>query len=119
LDRRQRPALDPLRKRETAHLEPALRAGRRTAAEEHGVCPLSPPGRDATGVVAGVALLLVRGVVLLVDHDQAEVAKRSEDGRAGPDADPGLAATKPLPLVVALAQPELRVEHRDSLAEAL
>ena len=37
----------------------------------------------------------------------------------GPDADPRRAAAQALPLVVALAEPELRVQDRDALAEAL
>ena len=72
---------------------------------------------DRAGVVAGVALLLVGGVVLLVDHDQAEVAQRREDGRARPDADARLAAAQPLPLVVALAVGEGRVQDGEAVAE--
>ena len=56
--------------------------------------------------------------MLLVDHDQAEPVDRSEDRRARADADPGLAAPQPPPLVAALAGGEARVEHRDAVAEA-
>ncbi len=56
--------------------------------------------------------------MLLVDHDQAEVADRREDGRAGADADAGLAAAQAPPLVVALAGGESRVEDREAVAEA-
>ena len=52
--------------------------------------------------------------MLLVDDDQPEVAQRREDRRARADAHARLAAAQPLPLVVALAQPELRVQHRDA-----
>ncbi len=74
--------------------------------------------RDVAGVVARVALVLVGRVVLLVDHDQPEVAHRREDGRARADRDPRLAAPQPPPLVVALALAERRVQQRDGVAEA-
>ena len=56
--------------------------------------------------------------MLLVDDDQAEVADRGEDGRARADADAGLAAAQPPPLVVALAGGEGRVEDGEAVAEA-
>ena len=49
-------------------------------------------GGDGARVVARVALVLVGGVVLLVDDDQAEVGDRREHGRARADRDPRLAA---------------------------
>jgi hypothetical protein len=55
--------------------------------------------------------------VLLVDHDQAEVADGGEDGGAGADADARLAAAQPPPLVVALAGRERRVEDGEAVAE--
>ena len=55
--------------------------------------------------------------MLLVDHQQAEVGDRSEDGRAGPDADARLAASQSSPLVVALAVGEGRVQDRDAIPE--
>ncbi len=57
--------------------------------------------------------------MLLVDHDQAEVADRREDRRAGPDADPRLARAQTHPLVEARARRQSRVKHGDLLAEAL
>ena len=56
--------------------------------------------------------------MLLVDHDQAEVADRREDGRARADRDPRLAGAQPPPLVVALALAERGVQQRDGVAEA-
>ena len=56
--------------------------------------------------------------MLLVDDDQPEVAERREHGRAGADADARLAGAQAQPLVVALALPERRVQHRDDVAEA-
>ena len=69
-------------------------------------------------VVAGVALVLVGGVVLLVDDDQPEVRDRGEDGGARADGDPRLARAQPPPLVVALALPQRGVQQRDGVAEA-
>ena len=57
--------------------------------------------------------------MLLVHHDQPEVAERREDRRARPHADACLAAPHPPPLVVALALREARVHDRDRVAEAL
>ena len=46
---------------------------------------LRPLHGDVAGVVARRRLLLERGLVLLVDHDQAEPPRRREHGRAGAD----------------------------------
>ena len=56
--------------------------------------------------------------MLLVDDDQAEVARRREHRRARAHADARLARAQPPPLVVALAVREPRVQHRDGVAEA-
>ena len=56
--------------------------------------------------------------MLLVDHDQPEVADRREDGRARADRDARLARAQPPPLVVALALAERGVQQRDRVAEA-
>ena len=76
-----------------------------------------PPPGDLAGVVARIALLLVGGVVLLVDHHQAQVAHRGEGRRARPDADPRFAGLQALPLVAALARGQPGVEQRDAVAE--
>ena len=62
--------------------------------------------------------MLVRGVVLLVDDDEAEVGERREDGGARADDDARLAAHDPSPLVPALARTEAAVQHRDAASEA-
>ena len=98
-------------------LEPGLRPRRRRAGDQHRAALARPPAGDGAGVVAGVAVLLVGGVVLLVDDEQAEVGERREDRRAGADADARLAAAQPAPLVVALAVGEGRVQDRDAVAE--
>ena len=96
----------------------ALGARRGRAGDEHRPGVARAPGGDAAGVVARVALVLVAGVVLLVDDDQAEVGQRREDRRAGAHADPRRPAAQAHPLVVALAVGELGVQDRDGVAEA-
>src|SRR5205085_379899 len=75
-DRRQAAAVDPLRQLEARQLEPGLRPRGRGPGDEHGAGTLGAAAGDGAGVVSRVALLLVGGVVLLVDDDQAEVADR-------------------------------------------
>ena len=57
--------------------------------------------------------------MLLVDDDQTQVGKRREHRRPRPDADARAAVAQATPLVVALTEAELRVQDRDTLAEAL
>ena len=56
--------------------------------------------------------------MLLVDHDQAGIGDGREDGRARPDADPGLARAQAAPLVVARAGRHPGMKQRDGVAEA-
>jgi len=79
---------------------------------------LGPALRDRAGVVARVPLVLVGAVVLLVDHDQPDVAQRREHRRARPHADAGLAAAQAQPLLLAFALAKARMEHGDDVAEA-
>ncbi len=117
LDRRHAAPVDTPRQLQPGQLQPRLRPRRRRARQQGRAAIPGPAAGDGARVVAGIALLLVGGVVLLVDHDQAEVADGSEDGRARPDADARLAAAQPPPLVVALARGEGRVEHREAIAQ--
>ena len=116
--RKAAPAADPLRQPHPAQAVRGLRARRGRAGQQAGAGPAGALGRDVAGVVARVALVLVGGVVLLVDHDQAEPRHRREDGRARADDDPRLAGAQPPPLVVALAVRERGVQQRDRVAEA-
>jgi hypothetical protein len=54
--------------------------GPRCGASHHKQRSLLPGAAlgNRTGVIAGIALLLVRAVVLLVDDDQPEVVERGE-----------------------------------------
>ena len=119
LDGRQAAPVHALWQLDPLEPQPALGPGRGAACHQHGARQLRAPLRNVARVVARVLLLLVGRVVLLVDHDQADVRQRREHGRARAHAHASLAAAKPDPLVVALAGPELRVQHGHLVAEAL
>src|SRR5829696_3564943 len=70
LHRWQSPAVDAAGQLQALELMPALGPRRGRAADEHGADIGGPPPCDLARVVARVALLLVGGIVLLVDHDQ-------------------------------------------------
>ena len=70
-------------------------------------------------MVARRLFLLVAGVVLLVDDDEAEVVDGREDGRAGADDDAGFAASNAVPLFGALLGRERGVEQGDIGAEGV
>ncbi len=105
--------LDPLEQGE------ALRTGSRAAVHGHGTLESGALRCDGPRVVARIGLLLVRGVVLLVDDHEPEVAHRREDRRARTDDDPRLPPRDPVALVATLRLPEGRVQDRDGIAEAL
>ena len=88
-DARHRRA-DASRERRAPQARPALRPRRRRAVHRDRPLEGGALGRDRARVVARVRLLLVGGVVLLVDDDQADPAHRREHRRAGADHDPGL-----------------------------
>ena len=119
LDRRERPAVHPVRKRGALEPRPALRSRGGAPHHQRRSGLHGAALRDPAGVVTGIALLLVGGVVLLVDDDEAEIGERGEDRRPRAHADPRLAPPEPQPLVVALARAEPRVEHGNRVAEAL
>ena len=116
---RQRPAVDPRGQQRALPPENALGTRCGAARHEHGAGLLPPALGNAPRVVARITLLLVRRVVLLVDHDQAEVGERREDGGARAHADARLAAAQPEPFIVALALSEAGVEDRHRVPEAL
>ena len=75
--RRQR-AGEPSAQLEPLELPPALGSRRRAAEHRHRTFERGAFRRDRARVVPRVGLLLVRGVVLLVDADHAEVPHRRE-----------------------------------------
>ena len=113
-----RPSTRPGRRSGRGHGDDALRPRGGAAQQQQRSAALGALGGDVAGVVARVALVLVGGVVLLVDDDQPEILDRREHGRARADADPRLALAQAPPLLVALGRAQLRVQHRDGVAEA-
>ena len=78
---------DSLAQLEALEPFPALGARRRASVDRDGAFQRGALRSHRARVVARVGLLLVPGVVLLVDADQAEPRKRGEDGRARTDHD--------------------------------
>ena len=97
---------------------PALGARRRAAVDGDGALERGALGRDRARVVPRVGVLLVRGVVLLVEHDQTDVPHRREHRRARADDDAGRTGCDPLALVATLGIAERRMQDRDRVAEA-
>ena len=73
---------------------------------------------DGARVVARVGVLLVRGIVFLVDHDQPEPADRRKHGRPRANDDPRVAARDALALVAPLGLGQSGMENRDLIPEA-
>src|SRR5262249_58983961 len=96
----------------------ALGSRRGAAQKQQGAGASRALGGEVSGVVAGVALVLVGAVVLLVDDDQAGLLDRSEDGRSRANAHARLPPAQPPPLRITLARAQARVQHRDGIAEA-
>ena len=109
---------DARRELETLEARPALHPRRRASVHRDRTFQRSALGSHRTGVVARIRLLLERGVVLLVDDDEPELAHGREDGGTSPDDDARLAARNPLALVAPLGITERRVQDGDAVAEA-
>ena len=92
---------------------------RRRRSENHGDFLFrGPHHRQVPGLVAETILLLVGGIVLLVDHNQAQRGAWREHGRTGADHKPGAARTGVLPGAQALAFIQSRMQHRRRGVEA-
>ena len=96
---------------------PGFERGRGGAEDDDGVVELGAHHGDVAAVVARRLFLLVAGVVLLVDEDEAEVGHGREDGGARADDDAGLAAADAVPLLGALVGRERGVQQGDLGAE--
>ena len=90
-----------------------------TTEDDERAGALAADDGDVAPVVARALVLLVRGVVLFVDDDQADVLERGEHGGAGADHDVDVAAADALPLIVPLAVGEAAVLNRHAVAERL
>ena len=68
---------------------------------------------DLASMVARLGVLLERSIVLLIENDQSESGKGSEDRAAWTDNDLDFAAANPLPLKMPLGRRHLAVQHGD------
>jgi hypothetical protein len=97
----------------------ALHRRRRRPEHHQRTGLLAAHNRKIASVVSRALVLLVRGIVLLVYDNQAELRQRREDGGPRPDDRVDVAAADPLPLVVALAGREAAVLNSNPVAEAV
>ena len=102
--------------RATAAAIEGLGRGRGGAQHERAAVAARNLGRHLARVVARAGALLVAGLVLLVD-DEAQVAERTKERRAGAHDHARGTAGDHIPLVQALAGREARMEHGDRLAK--
>ena len=77
---------------------PGLERGRGGAEDDDGVVEFGAHDGDVAAVVARGLFLLVAGVVLLVDQDEAEIDHGREDSGARTDDDAGFTAADAVPL---------------------
>ena len=92
------------------------RRGRRSQQRDGAFEPGPHDGRIAA-VVTRRLVLLVRPVVLFIDHDQPDVFKRREDGGSRADDNADLALPNAVPLIVPLAVRESAVLDGHPLPE--
>ena len=100
------------------HVHPALERGRRRAEHDLRALKRAAEDRDITRMVTWHLVLLVARLVLLVDDDEPEVPDRRPDRGPRPDDDPRRAGADAMPLVIAFAVRQRRVQHGDTVAEA-
>ena len=117
---RQRTPGDAFGEREQLELTrggllPRFERGRGAAQHERDALAQGALPGDVAGVVTRGGVLLEGGLVLFVDHDQAQVAGRGEDGAAGADDHLHLTPQDAAPLVVALDVRLVAVQHGDGV----
>ena len=96
------------------------RFGRRRGRAQHEWAAVAARhlGRHLASVVARTGALLITSLVLLVDDDEAQVAERAKERRAGADHHAGRTAGDHIPLVETLASRKTRMENGHRLAKA-
>jgi hypothetical protein len=72
-----------------------------------------PPQRDIPTVVVNAVVLFERGVVFLIDDEDAQVFQRREHRRTGPERDGGVASQNPMPCAGPFRRRQRRMEHRN------
>ena len=92
--------------------------GRRRASQHYaGVLEPCQFFRDFPCVIFGHRFIFIAALVLLVDHDDAELCERSKQSASGAYDHIDLTSPGALPLVRFLAVGERRVHHRNPLAK--
>ena len=124
LDRRQMLAAEPLGQMQVrVAAAPRVHLGfdrrRRRGEHDRDFRLARAHHRHVAGVIAHAVLLLVGRVVLLIDHDQAEIGVGQEQRRARADHHRHLARRHRRPGARAHARRELRMPFRRPHAEAL
>ena len=115
---RERPPLDPFGERDEHVLsllraEPRFERRRGRAQDQRNAFQLGPLPGDFAGVIPRRRLLLESRLVLLVDHDQAEMRRGSEDRAARADHDLHAAGGDLLPVPVPFGIAQVAVQDGD------
>ena len=94
--------------------------GRRRGRPQHERAAIAARhlGCHLARMVARTGPLLVAGLVLLVNDDEAQIAERAKERRTCADDHAGRTAGNHIPLVQTLPSRKTRVENRDRLAKA-
>ncbi len=98
-------------------IRPAFEGGGRGGEHSHRLTQRGPQHRHVAGRIKRAILLLVRPVMLLIDHDQAEVFEGEEQGRPGANHQLGIARRRPDPDAAALRSRDLGVPLSGPRAE--
>src|SRR6185312_7494192 len=98
-------------------VRPALEARRGAAEDDDGTLLFGAHERDLARMIARRLALLVARLVLLVDHDRADVLERRKDRGPRTDGDALASLAKGEPFVITHAVAERAVKHRDLIAE--
>ena len=87
--------------------------GRGCRAQQHGdIEHLPAADGDIAAVIFGKRILLVRGIVFLIDDDQADVRRRCENRRSAPDDHLRPAGGDRMPVLMPLGVLEPRMQNR-------
>ena len=92
---------------------PRFEGGRRRAKDQRHAFADRALLRDGAGVVTWRRALLKARVMLLVDHDDAEVRRRGENRASGADNDLHFACADALPVTVTVDVGQVAVKDRD------
>ena len=119
---RKRPIFHARRQREQAIFSGArvvigFKRRRRRAEQRHRAFQARAIDRRVAPVVARHFFLLVAGLLLFIDDDQAEIFERRENGRARAHHDAHLAVAHAPPFAGALDIGQAAVQYRDAFAE--